>query len=151
MLGFTSTHSGTDTLHADPHAYVRSASQTAPLYPPSVVNMSDILFNFAVEKLAGPPATAMKQNGLTNPAVLMHFPRKTAEELGLAASDRRRTKVCRGSESLEVVSLMVIGHGGIGYDAGTGVARGIGSIGRGTAAATTDIVLPVFLPIWLVS
>ena len=49
-----------------------------------MTSLQNLLFNLAVESLPWPLASAMRQNGLLNPAVLKHYPLKSAEELGLA-------------------------------------------------------------------
>ena len=43
----------------------------------------DYLFTAAVGMLPDPLARAMRENGLMNPAVLKHYPRLSAQELGL--------------------------------------------------------------------
>ena len=49
----------------------------------TMMSSQDLLFSLAVEKLPKQLASAMVSNGLMHPAVLSHYPRKSAVELGL--------------------------------------------------------------------
>ena len=60
-------------------------------------------------------ASAMAQNGLLSPAILRYYPRKTAEELGLApAQEVKMRKVLEGDITGIVFGTTIpSGHGGI--------------------------------------
>ena len=76
---------------------------------------SDVLFSLAVEKLPKQLASAMAQNGLLNPAILRYYPRKSAEELGLApAQEVKMRKVLEGNiTGIGFGTTILFGHGGI--------------------------------------
>ena len=75
---------------------------------------SDVLFSLAVERLPKQLASAMAQNGLLSPAILRYFPRKSAEELGLApAQEVKMRKVLEGTTAIAAVGLGTIGMVGI--------------------------------------
>ena len=76
---------------------------------------SDVLFSLAVERLPKQLASAMAQKGLLSPAVLRYYPRKSAEELGLApAQEVKMRKVPEGNiTGIGFGTTIPIGHGGI--------------------------------------
>ena len=76
---------------------------------------SDVFFSLAVERLPKQLASAMAQNGLLSPAILRYYPRKSAEELGLApAQGVKMRKVLEGTTAIAAIGLGTIGMVGIG-------------------------------------
>ena len=106
----TSTHSGADTHHANPRAYVHTSCSQTFSVKSSRVFLSDVLFNLAVGRLPKQLASAMAQNGLLSPDILRFYPRKSAEELGLApAQEVKLRKVQEGTTAIAAIGLGTIG------------------------------------------
>ena len=78
------------------------------LFQSMMTSSQDVLFNLGVEMLPKPLASAMVKNGLMNPAVFSYYPRKTAEELGLAPV--QESKVRKVAESVGFDGIV---YGGI--------------------------------------
>ena len=57
-----------------------------------MMSSQDFLFSLAVEKLPKQLASAMVYNGLMHPAVLSHYPRKSAVELGLVPAQEVKVR-----------------------------------------------------------
>ena len=98
-----------------------------------MTSSQDLLFNLAVESLPSPLASAMRKNGLTNPGVLKHYPRMSAEELRLGQEASRpfgakmRRSSIEASADFSECSIVTAGRIGIGI----GIPRGGGYLGRG--------------------
>ena len=73
----------------------------------TMMSSQDLLFSLAMEKL--PKQFALVYNGLMHPAVLSHYPRKSAVELGLVpAQEVKVRKTIEGD-----IAMAAFGHGGI--------------------------------------
>ena len=78
------------------------------------MSSKDLLFSLAVEKLPKQLASAMIDNGLMHPAVLSHYPRKSAEELGLVqAQEAKMRKIIEGD--IEIAAIAATGSIGYGW------------------------------------
>ena len=75
----------------------------------TMMSSQDLLFSLAVEKLPKQLASAMVSNGLMHPAVLSHYPRKSAVELGLVPAQEVKVR-----KTIEAdIATAAVGHGGI--------------------------------------
>ena len=89
------------------------------------MSSQDLLFSLAVEKLPKQLASAMVYNGLMHPAVLSHYPRKSAVELGLVpAQEVKVRKTIEGD-----IAMAAIGHGGIVIGGGLAMEAATSMVG----------------------